>query len=155
RLDELTKRLVPLLEGPEAGVLAAKKLLTLASFEGLLAELPGDHRERLQEALGKNPTATSLVDVTAAELLQSYASSASEKKILAWARNPNQQHRVGLAVTAIRAYLEQQSGSAEAKRSNAIRTSLGHLLPQVHEKWAMPLVMTMKKLGITPIRPEH
>jgi hypothetical protein len=155
RLDELTKRLVPLLEGPEAGVLAAKKQLTLASFEGLLAELPGDHRERLQDALGKNPTATSLVDVTAPELLQNYAGSASEKKILAWTREPVKQHRVGLALTAVRHYLEQQSGSAEAKRSNAIRTSLGHLLPQVHEKWAMPLVMTMKKLGITPIRPEH
>jgi hypothetical protein len=155
RLDELTKRLVPLLEGPEAGVLVAKKQLTLASFEGLLAELPGDHRERLQDALGKNPTATSLVDVTAPELLQNYAGSASEKKILAWTREPVKQHRVGLALTAIRHYLEQQSASAEAKRSNAIRTSLGHLLPQVHEKWAMPLVMTMKKLGITPIRPEH
>jgi len=154
RLDELTKRLVPLLEGPEAGVLAAKRQLSLASFEGLVTELPGDHRERLQDALGKNPTATSLVDVTALELLQGYAGSAGEKKVLAWTRDPTKQHRVGLAVTAIRSYLEQQSGSADAKRSNAIRTSLGHLLAQVHEKWAMPLVHTMKKLGITPIRPE-
>ncbi len=155
RLDEITKRLVPLLEGPEAGVLAAKKQLTLASFEGLVAELPGDHRERLQEALGKNPTATSLVDVTPLELLQNYSGSATEKKILAWTRDATKQHRVGLAVTAVRSYLEQQAGSAEAKRSNAIRTSLGQLLPQIHERWAMPLVMTMKKLGITPIRPEQ
>lgn len=154
RLDELTKRLVPLLEGPEAGVLAAKQQLVLASFEGLVAELPGDHRERLQEALGRNPTTTSLIDLTALDLLQNYAGSAGEKKLLSWTRDANKQHRVGLAITAIRSYLEQQSGSAEAKRSNAIRTSLGRLLPQVHEKWAMPLVHTMKKLGITPIRPE-
>lgn len=154
RLDELTKRLVPLLEGPEAGVLAAKKQLTLGSFEGLIAELPGDHRERLQEALGKNATATSLVDVTATDLLQNYANSAAEKKIVGWTREPDKQHRVGLVVTALRAHLEQQANLVEMRKSNAVRSSLGRLLPQVHEKWAMPLVMTMKKLGITPIRPE-
>jgi len=154
RLDELTKRLVPLLEGPEAGVLAAKRQLTLASFEGLIAELPGDHRERLQEALGKNATAAALVDVVATDFLQNYAGSASEKKILEWSREPSKQHRVGLALTALRAHLEQHSNLAEVRRSNAVRTSLGRLLPQVHEKWALPLVMAMKKLGITPIRSE-
>ena len=154
RLDELSRRLVPLLEGPEAGVLAAKRQLTLASFEGLIAELPGDQRERLQEALGKNPTAITLVDVTANDFLQNYAGSAAEKKIVGWSADAQKQHRVGLALTALRAHLEQQANTAETKRSNAVRAGLGRLLPQVHEKWAMPLVMTMKKLGITPIRPE-
>ena len=42
---------------------------------------------------------------------------------------------------------------ANIKRSNVVRTCLGQLLPQVHQKWAMPLVDTMKRLGITPIRP--
>lgn len=154
RLDEITKRLVPLLEGPEAGVLAAKRQLTLASFESLIAELPGDHRERLQEALGKNATATGLVDVAATDFLQNYAGSASERKILEWSRDAAKQHRVGLAVTSVRAHLEQHTNLAEVRRSNAVRTSLGRLLPQVHERWALPLVATMKKLGITPIRPE-
>jgi MoxR-like ATPase len=154
RLDELTKRLAPLLEGPEAGVLAAKRLLSLASFEALAADLPGDHRERLQEALGNNPTATSLIDVTPAELLHNYSGSAAEKKILGWCGDPLKQHRVGLALTALRAHLEQQAKVAEVKRSNVVRACLGQLLPQVHEKWAMPLVDTMKRLGITPIRPQ-
>jgi hypothetical protein len=34
------------------------------------------------------------------------------------------------------------------------RASLGQLLPQLKERWALPLVDTMKKLGITPIRPQ-
>ena len=154
RLDELVKRLVPLLEGPEAGVLAQKRQLSLASFEALIADLPGDHRERLQEALGHNPTATPLVDVTPAELLHNYAGSAAEKKILAWRADPRRQHRVGLAVTGLRAHLEQQAKVAEVKRSNVVRTCLGQILPQIQERWALPLVDTMKKLGITPIRPQ-
>jgi hypothetical protein len=40
------------------------------------------------------------------------------------------------------------------KRSNVVRTCLGHILPQVPERWALALVETMKKLGITPIRPQ-
>jgi hypothetical protein len=154
RLDELTKRLVPLLEGPEAGVLAAKKQLTLGSFEALLADLPGDHRERLQEALGNNATAIALVDVTPQELIHNYAGGPAEKKIRGWNGDPLKQHRVGLALTGLRAHLERQSATADLKRSNVVRTCLGVLLPQVHERWALPLVDTMKRLGITPIRPQ-
>ena len=154
RLDELTTRLVPLLEGPEAGVLVQKRQLTLAAFEALVADLPGDHRERLQDALGGNPTATGLIDVTPKELLQSYAGSAAEKKILAWRADPQKQHRTGLAVTALRAHLEQQANAVEVKRSNVVRICLGQLLPQLPEPQALSLVATLKKLGITPVRPQ-
>jgi hypothetical protein len=153
RLDELAARLVPLLEGPEAGVLIAQKQLSLASFEALIADLPGDHRERLQEALGHNPTATSLIDVLPSELLQNYPGSVAEKKILVWRADPLKQHRIGLAVTALRAHLDQQAKIVEVRRSNVARACLGHLLSQLREKWALPLVETLKKLGVTPIRP--
>jgi hypothetical protein len=153
RLDELTERLVRLLAGPEAGVLVAQKEISLPAFEALCAELPGDHRERLQEALGGNPTATSLVDLSPAALLQNYPGSAAEKTILAWQKNPLYHHRVGLAVTALRAHLERQVRVAEIKKSNVVRACLGQLLPQLPEHWALGLVETLKKLGITPIRP--
>jgi AAA domain (dynein-related subfamily) len=154
RLDELSKRLVPLLEGPEAGVLAAKKQLVLAAFEALLQDLPGDHRERLQEALGNNATATGLIDVTPTDLIHNYAGGAAEKKLRAWSADPLRQHRVGLALTGLRAHLERQATTADLKRSNVVRTCLGQILPQVHERWALPLVDTMRRLGITPIRPQ-
>lgn len=154
RLDELTVRLTPLLEGPEAGVLIAQKQLSLASFEALVADLPGDYRERLQEALAMNPTAVGLVDITPPELLQNYPGSAAERKILGWRNDPLKQHRIGLGVTALRAHLEQHKKLAEVKRSNVVRTCLGHFLSQLPEKWALPLVDTLKRLGVTPIRPQ-
>jgi hypothetical protein len=154
RLDELTARLAPLLEGPEAGVLIAQKQLSLSAFEALLADLPGDHRERLQEALGGNATATALVDVQPVELLQNFVGSAAEKKISAWRADPVKQHRIALAITALRAYMEQPSRLADMKRSNVVRTSLGHLLVQLREKQAMPLIETLKRIGVTPVRPQ-
>jgi hypothetical protein len=94
------------------------------------------------------------VDVTPRDLLQSYPGSAAEKKILAWRGDPQRQHRSGLAVTALRAHLEQQSNAVEVKRSNVVRICLGQLLPQLPEPQALALVGTLKKLGITPVRPQ-
>ena len=92
--------------------------------------------------------------MTPAELLQNYAGSAAEKKILAWKADPLRQHRAGLAVTALRAHLTQQAKGTDLRKSNVVRTCLGQLLPQLKERWALPLVDTMKTLGITPIRPQ-
>jgi hypothetical protein len=153
RLDEITARLAPLLAGPEAGVLLSQKALSLASFEALIRDLPGDHRERLQEALGANATATPLVDVQPTELLASYAGSAAERKMLAWKNDPMKHHRVALAITALKAHLERPMHLAEVKKSNVVRTCLGQLLSQLHEKHAMPLVDTLKRIGVTPVRP--
>jgi hypothetical protein len=154
RLDEICKRLIPLLQGPEAGVLAANGTFKLASFEAFLADIPGDHRERLQDALGHNATATSLVELAPTELLQNYSGSPAERKILGWHADATKQHRIGLTLTALRAFLERQPETSELKRSNVVRTSLGLLLPQVQQRWAMPLVQTMQRLGITPVRPQ-
>jgi len=153
RLDEIVSRLVPLLSGPEAGVLAAQGQLKLGAFESLLADLPGDQRERLQEALGGNPTAGTLIDLDPTELLAGYSGSAAEKKIASWRGDPMKQHRITLAVTALRAFLEQPARLAELKRSNVARACLGHLLVQLPQKDALPLVETLKRLGITPVRP--
>ena len=153
RLDEICHRLVPLLAGPEAGVLAAQGQLKLGAFELLLADLPGDQREKLQEALGGNPTAATLIDIDPTDLVANYSGSAAEKKIAAWRGDPMKQHRITLAVTALRAFLEQPSRLAELKKSNIARTCLGHLLVQLPQKDALPLALTLKRLGITPVRP--
>jgi len=153
KLDEITTRLCRLLEGPEAGVLASARQITLPSFEALIADLPGDQREKLVSALGRNPTATQLIDVRPEELAERYAGSAAERKMNAWALDPLKQHRVALAVTALSAYLEQKSKSPELKRSNVVRASLGVLLTKLPEVWALDLVAMCKRLGITPIRP--
>jgi MoxR-like ATPase len=153
RIDEIVHRLAPLLAGPEAGVLAAQNLLTLASFESLLADLPGDQREKLQEALGGNPTASTLIDIDPTDLLGNFAGSAAEKKIAAWRGDPLRRHRITLAVTALRAFLSQPSRLVELKRSNIARTSLGQVLVQLPEREALPLVETLKRIGITPVRP--
>lgn len=153
RIDEIVHRLAPLLAGPEAGVLVAQSMLKLPAFESLLADLPGDQREKLQEALGGNPTAAPLVDVDPTDLLGNFAGSAAEKKLASWRADPMKRHRITLAITALRAFVAQPSRLAELKRSNVARTTLGQVLVQLPEREALPLVETLKRIGITPVRP--
>jgi len=152
-LDAITTRLCRLLEGLEAGVLLAEGRITMASFEALLGDLPGDQREKLVESFGHNPTATSLVEVRPEELLERYLGSSAQRKIKQLAAEPLKQHRVALIVTALCSHLERHPKLTDIKRSNPVRACLGGLLVDLPERWALDLVGTCKRLGITPIRP--
>jgi hypothetical protein len=153
RIDELVARLSGVLSGPECGVLIAKGALTLASLEALLADLPGDQRELVQEAIGSNPTAIALLDVRPEEVVTNYGGSAAHKRVDSWKAQPDKHHRVGLLVTAVRAHVLTPHVGVELRKSNAQRLSLGHFLLQLGERWGMPLAEALHKIGVTPIRP--
>ena len=99
------------------------------------------------------PRRRSLVDVDPTDLLAGFAGGSAEKKLASWRSDSSKQHRIALAITGLRAFIEQPARLVELKRSNVARTSLGHLLVQLHERHAMPLVETLKRVGITPVRP--
>jgi hypothetical protein len=153
RIDELTARLKTILSGPECGVLVARKDLTLAGLEALLADLPGDQREAVQDALAGNATACVLLDVRPDEVVTNYGGSPAMTRVNGWKIDASKQHRVGLLVTAVRAHVLNAHIAAELRRSNAQRMSLGHFLVQVGDRWGMPLVDALQKVGVTPIRP--
>lgn len=153
RIDELCAQLATLLGGPECGVMVAKKDVTLASLEALFVDLPGDQREKVQDALTGNPTACSLIDVRPDEVINNYGGSAAMTCVNTWKLDASKQHRIGLLVTAVRAHVLAPHISAELRRSNAQRGSLGHFLAQVGERWGIPLVEALQKVGVNPIRP--
>jgi hypothetical protein len=153
RLDEIAQRVMGIVKSPEVGVLAEQKHFSMSAFEALLSDLPGDHREKIQEAIARNPIAGALCEVRAIDVLQSYANSGAEQKIRAWRADPAKQYRLALTVNALRSYLEQHPHIGDVRRSNAARIGLGHLLSQLPERLAMPLVETLLKLGITPVKP--
>jgi hypothetical protein len=153
RIDELCAQLATLLSGPECGVLVAKKDVSLASLEALFVDLPGDQREKVQDALCGNPTACVLLDVRPDEVINNYGGSAAMTRVNGWKAEASKQHRIGLLVTSVRAHVLSPHISAELRRSNAQRGSLGHFLAQVGERWGIPLVEALQKVGVNPIRP--
>lgn len=153
RLDELVARLSAVLSGPECGVLIADGGLTLRSLESLFEDLPGDQREIVQDALGGNPTACGLLDVRAEDVLTNYGVSSAHKRVAEWRAYPNKHHRISLLVTSVRAHVLLPHVAAALRKSNAQRLSLGHFLLQIGERWGLPLVEALQKVGVTPIRP--
>jgi len=153
RIDELVARLSGILAGPECGVLAANKELSLGALEALFADLPGDFRERLQDALGGNPTACVLLEVRPEEVVTNYGNSNAMKRVESWKASPSKHHRIALLTTAVRAHVLAPHVAAELRKSNAQRLSLGHFLLQVGERWGFPLAEALQKIGATPIRP--
>jgi len=153
QLDELTARLCTVLGGPECGVLIAQRSLALPTLEALLVDLPGDLRERAQDALGGNPTATTLLDVRPEEVITNYGAGAAIHRVAEWKAQPGKHHRIALLVTAVRAHVLAPHIAETLRKSNAQRLSLGHFLAQVGERWGVPLVEALQKIGATPIRP--
>lgn len=155
--DEICHRLVPILSGPEASVLAAGGKLKLDALDALFADLPGDHREKLQRAIAENPTLFPLADAKPAELLQNFVGSRGDKVVSALVRDPVKQHRLGLIVSGLRAHLTDPTKTGDIRKSTPARVALGHLLSRLASQgespWALALVDTLQRSGITPVRP--
>ena len=155
--DEITHRLLSILAGPEAGVLAAAGKLRLEALEALFTDLPGDQRAKLQAAIATNPTLLTLAEVKPPELLQNFVGSRAEKALSALTHDPLRQHRLGLIVTGLRAYISDPTRLQELRKSTPARVALGHVLARLatvaDSPWAMALVETLQRLGITPVRP--
>jgi hypothetical protein len=157
-LDEITHRLMAILSGPEAGALALAGKLRLEAIEALFADLPGDQRDKLQRAIAANPTLLGLAEVRPQDLLQNFVGSHAERVISALVPDPIRQHRLGLIVSGLRAYLSDPARIQTLRKNTPARFALGHLLARLatapDSQWAMALVETLQRVGITPVRPE-
>lgn len=157
-LDEITHRLLAILSGPEAGVLALAGKLRFEAIEALFTDLPGDQRDKLQSAIAANPTLFTLAEVKPQELLQNFVGSRADRIISALVSDPLRQHRLGLIVSSLRAYLGDPTRLQALRKNTPARFALGHLLARLataaDSPWAMALVETLQRVGITPVRPE-
>jgi hypothetical protein len=105
----------------------AENQFSLAAFEALLADLPGDHRERLQVAFGDNPLGTGLVGLDLGRVLDLDASGAA-KLVTKWTESPLLRHRARAVVTAVSLHLDDPLRALQVRQSMPARLTLGRLL---------------------------
>ena len=149
-LDRIADRVLGIVSGPEVGRLSAEGQFDLASFEALLADLPGDHREVLQDAFGENPLATSLVGLDPKKVLDLEASGAG-KLVRAWSGNPLLRHRVRSVITALCIHLERAGQVPAIRQSLGNRIALGQFLDLVGTEMAAPLRDALRRFLIEPV----
>jgi MoxR-like ATPase len=127
----------------------------LDAFEALLADLPGDHRDILQESLSDNPTAASLVGVAPDEVLRAdYPQTPAARAVGSWARDPLRSHRVRLLVKALVRRLEKHTDIFKLRNSTGAMVGLGAFAAQVDATPSKGLLdEALVKWNIRPVLP--
>lgn len=151
RLDEITSRLAGMLESPELGALLGRGEFALGAFEALIAELPGDHRERLQEMFARNPLALGLVETDARDIVDHYQTGPGADQIRQWLGDEMRRHRAWSVAWNLPAYIRKNCDLVELKKNNRAKANLGRLVADLGPRWAAPLAEGLRELGLTPI----
>jgi hypothetical protein len=155
RLRLLSRRLLTVLEGPTLSALIGRNAFRIGAFEKLLADLPGDLAEQLQEAFGENPASAEMLDVRPDDILKGYAGSQVQKKVAGWANDRTKRHRVDSLVTALCNGLRRPKDLPRLRKDNAARIGLGLFLSQLAPRQAEPLIATLKRISLTVIPPRR
>jgi hypothetical protein len=95
-LSEIVHRLLGILRSPEAAALARSGELRLAAFEALIADLDGDSRELLQEALGGNETLGLALGYSPEDILAAPPDGPLARKLESWCEDPILRHRASV-----------------------------------------------------------
>lgn len=148
--DRVTERVLSIVGGAELGRVAAERQFSLESFEALLADVPGDYRERLQRAFGDNPLAPHLIGFDPARILD-FRASGSDQVIAAWQADPLRQHRVRALATAVALHIDHAPHVARLRRSDGARVALGRFLRLVGEETGAALREVLRKHLIEPL----
>jgi MoxR-like ATPase len=152
-LRALAEDLRELLASPlELSRLCTQRDFSLASFECLLALLPGDLREPLQDALAGNPAATRVLGVDFAELMtQGYQASGNDSRICEWQRDDQLHHRARLFVAGLCVHLRTDANLQALRRLNTGRRVLGRILGDLRPQFRQPLLDCLASLELEPI----
>ena len=150
RIDELTTRLESIVGGPELATLDTSERFHLESFEALLRALPGDQRERLQEAFAKNEHSTHMFELTPDDLIDGYHRRAIQRRFRIWQRDEHLRHRAWALAWAVPDRLRRRADLPQLQSNDAVRKNLGKLVLDLDDR-AAPLLAGLKQVGITPL----
>lgn len=155
RLTQLADQLRALVGGPTLGVQVERGAFALEAFDALLDDLPGDHRERVQEAFGANPMSARVVPLKAEDVLRGFQGSAAHKTAAQWARDRRDRHKLLALVTSLAVQIEMHPDANALRKNTGAMVGLGHFLAlfEAEPATAMGLLKVLKKRGITPIAP--
>ncbi len=152
KVDELTLRVQAVVEGAELSALVGRGDFDLEAFEVFLSDLPGDHREMLQEALGANMGAVQVLDLGPDAVLTRYHDGEVRSAVLAWAQDSVRRHRAWALGTSVPAALEEREDLVELLKSATVRRNVGCFLNDLGPHWAPRVEEGLRGLGMVPLR---
>jgi MoxR-like ATPase len=153
RLDELSLRLRRAVEGAELGALIGREEFDLISFEQILADLPGDQRELIQETFARNPLSVQLLSLGPDELIERYQTRGVSKTFAGWLAKDEHRHRAWAAAWAVPDRLGKREDLVELRHNNAVKSNLSKLIADLGPTRAVPLVEGLRNIDFRPVIP--
>lgn len=153
RLDEFSLRLRRALEGAELGALIGREEFDLNSFELILADLPGDQREVIQETFARNPLSVQLLGLGPDDLIDRYQTRGVAKTFAGWLAKDEQRHRAWAVAWAVPDRLGKRDDVVELRHNNAAKSNLSKVIAALGPTRAVPLVKGLRDIDFRPIMP--
>ncbi|MBI5512995.1 MAG: AAA family ATPase [Deltaproteobacteria bacterium] len=161
RLAQLAERVQAVIEGPSLGLLLDRGVFELQAFDALLRDLPGDHRERLQRAFGRNALASRCLPVKAQDVLRGYPNSGAWRVVSDWVKDPIGAHKLGALATALAVSVDIAQDVNALRRDTNAAAGLGAFLDQLQAlrdpgvELARPLVESLRRRDVRPAEPRR
>jgi hypothetical protein len=143
RIDEIVQRLLPIVTDP------ALARFQIESFETLLGDLPGDHRETLQEAFANNIRADGLIGMSVSDLWQDDPSV--PERLDAWRRDPRKHHRLAVLVKRTCDWIGEQGDALRLWRDWRACERVRRIAQMLGEPWGHDLTDALVRAGIAPV----
>ena len=132
----MAQRVRTVLDGPLFNAIVSREQFSLQAFERLLADLPGDDRERLQEAFAGNLISASLIGVAPRDVLRGYQGGRSAGVVEQWIDDPSKTHLLCSPAAALCHHLDHMRHHdgdqvRQVRDSRGARLGLGQFLAQL------------------------
>jgi len=153
RLEQISNEVFAFMQGAGFNILVANQEFSLAAFERLLEDLPGDHREFLQKAFAEKPLSAALLGFRPEDVLKNFANSAAAKVVRKWSCNERLRYRLDVLVRALVRHIDGRSDLASLRNNRGAMIGLGAFLGLLPPRLAQPLKALCEQRHIEPVFP--
>lgn len=150
RFHLLAKRLLECVDSPEFMRLMDTQAFNLDAFDTLLADLPGDHRAALQQAIAGQAAAARLLSLRPEDVAHpQYVGSSRMATVAHWLQSPYTKHRAFILANAIAAWLDSlpPTDLSILKQKKSALAGLAAFLRQIGPT-GHSLAATLKRHGL-------
>lgn len=152
-LEQLSWQVITILDQCDLKALMTANRFSLASFERLIDDLPGDHAERAQLAFGGNKTAIGTLSLKPTHVLEGYERGGRADKVGEWMSRYRRRHRAWATATGVAHFLDEHADLKVVRNSVSARRNLGLLLHQLDYPHNRRFAKSLDRLGIKAISP--
>ena len=151
-ITHIVRQVHELLKTCNIGDMAKAGDFSLAAFEMLLDDLPGDQAETLQHAFAGAGCSFTALDVAPARILDQGSSDEILEPVKAWLEQPRRRHRAWSFARGVAMAVVRHPSLVTLRSDHRVLAQLGALLELFERHEDAGLALTLRRFSVNPIR---